>query len=101
MKGNHIGASGGDDLTGQVALVAEVMRDLRPAYPGGVADLLDAGVGHAVLEHQPGCCAHDACASREPLAGELRCAVVIHDVATGSCAARGYAAAGEGRASRG
>ena len=71
-------AACGDDLAGQIALVAKVVRDLGSAHPGGAAHFVDAGVGDAALEHEPCGDTDDACPGRQSFAGESRCAVVVH-----------------------
>ena len=90
-----------DDMAGQIALVAEVVRDLRSAHPGGVTHLVNAGVGDAALEHQPGGRADDARPRRQSLAGEPRCAVFVHVAGQSSSFRRRAAASGtSGRARR-
>src|ERR1700739_4496182 len=78
MKGLDVVATGGDDLTGQIALVVEVVGYLRSADPRGAPHLFDAGVGDAALEHETGGDVNDARASSQPLPGEPRRGMFRH-----------------------
>src|ERR1700733_3935689 len=71
-------AACGDDLAGQIALVVEIMRNLRSAHRRRVADLVDAGPCDTALEHQPGGGVDDARPSRASFTGKPRCGGVGH-----------------------
>lgn len=68
----HIVSAYVDDVPGQVALVVEVVGDLGSADFGGAPHLVDAGVGDAALEHQPGRGLDDARTGRQTLVGVPR-----------------------------
>ena len=70
LRGQHAVGLVGDDGADEVVLVGEVVIHLRRADTGPPLDVLDAGAGDTVGEHQLGSGGDDARPGRQALGGE-------------------------------